>query len=166
MSGITLQLNCSDCHAAHSLIPFRIHTSELCCTTPAPCLSPVARAYNTIPLGTNIPAAGAGMLILPTSFRKTGALICWWEIRRGSRSNGTKDTCCRLRAHFQFHNELQLFSQVHHVTKLSVNIYGPMLKNPGYGHIANLFAAQTIEQCMSHPGGAAVRGGYVLRSIR
>ena len=31
----------------------------------------------------------------------------------------------RLRAHFQFINELQLFAEVHHHTKYSINLYGP-----------------------------------------
>ena len=53
-----------------------------------------------------------------------------------------------LKAHFQFHNELSLFAEVHHATKYSINIY----KQPStsdseiirFVHVANLFTTQTI----------------------
>lgn len=52
----------------------------------------------------------------------------------------------RLRKHFQFSNELRLFSEVHHSTVFSLNVYcnKPSI---GFETIANLFDVKTIEQC-------------------
>ena len=64
----------------------------------------------------------------------------------------------RLRAHFQFVNEHQLFSEVHHNTKYSINIYsksGPI----SFRHVANLFSPSTINSCFEH-NGEGVIGGY------
>ena len=52
----------------------------------------------------------------------------------------------KLRKHFQFTNELKLFSEVHHNTVFSLNVYCNE-KNSKFEMIANLFAASTIEQC-------------------
>lgn len=52
----------------------------------------------------------------------------------------------KLRKHFQFTNELKLFSEVHHNTVFSLNVYCNERKNK-FEMIANLFAASTIEQC-------------------
>lgn len=65
----------------------------------------------------------------------------------------------RLRAHFQFVNETLLFNEVHHLTKYSVNIYGPSREVPGFDHIANLFIPTTVDACYAH-NGAGVVGGY------
>jgi hypothetical protein len=65
----------------------------------------------------------------------------------------------RLRRHFQFVNELALFAEVHHLTKYSVNIYGPSREVPTFDHVANLFAPSTVEACYSHSGQGVV-GGY------
>lgn len=54
----------------------------------------------------------------------------------------------RLRFHAQFDNELKLFSEVHHCTKFSLNIYGNPIGTPDFVHIANLFSASTIDQSM------------------
>src|SRR5690606_24003484 len=51
----------------------------------------------------------------------------------------------RLRRHFQFVNELQLFAEVDHHTKYSVNVYGTPKDSPAFDHIANLFTAATID---------------------
>ena len=64
----------------------------------------------------------------------------------------------RLRAHFQFINELSLFSDVHHLTKYSVNIYGPAQPTPRFDHIANLFAPGTVDACYLHDGRGDVDG--------
>ncbi|WP_404359801.1 hypothetical protein [Methylotuvimicrobium sp. KM1] len=64
----------------------------------------------------------------------------------------------RLRAHFQFHNELDLFAEVHHATIYSINIYGPESVKPGFKHIANLFTPQTIDVCFTHDGNGLVPG--------
>lgn len=50
----------------------------------------------------------------------------------------------RLRHHFQFINELQLFQDVHHNTKYSVNVFGPMA-HPNAIHIANLYHPHTVD---------------------
>jgi len=65
----------------------------------------------------------------------------------------------RLRAHFQFVNELQLFAEVHHNTTYSINVYGPPQDHPAFEHIANLFAPATVDACYTHDGTGTV-GGY------
>ncbi|CAN1529185.1 hypothetical protein MCEMIEM28_01361 [Burkholderiaceae bacterium] len=65
----------------------------------------------------------------------------------------------RLRGHFQFVNELVLFAEVHHVTKYSVNIYGPSKTEPEFDQIANLFAPVTVDASYQHDGKGIV-GGY------
>ena len=65
----------------------------------------------------------------------------------------------RLRQHFGFVNELQLFAEVDHHTKYSVNIYGPIRSAPRFDHLANLFAPATVDVCYLHDGHGAV-GGY------
>ena len=63
----------------------------------------------------------------------------------------------RLRAHFQFHNEMDLFAEVHHATKFSINIYAENV-SAHFQHIANLFIPQTINQCFEHDGIGVVPG--------
>ena len=46
----------------------------------------------------------------------------------------------RLRAHFQFQNEKNLFSEVDHHTLFSINVYGESNSSPAFSHIANLYA--------------------------
>jgi hypothetical protein len=65
----------------------------------------------------------------------------------------------RLRRHFQFVNELALFAEVHHLTKYSVNIYGPKKDNPAFDQLANLFTPTTVDSCYLHEGQDVV-GGY------
>jgi hypothetical protein len=65
----------------------------------------------------------------------------------------------RLRRHFQFVNELALFAEVHHLTKYSVNIYGPLQKKVAFDHLANLFAPATVDANYQHDGKGIV-GGY------
>jgi hypothetical protein len=65
----------------------------------------------------------------------------------------------RLRRHFQFVNELALFSDVHHMTKYSANVYGPLKVTPCFDHLANLFAPATVDACYHHDGEGVV-GGY------
>jgi hypothetical protein len=64
----------------------------------------------------------------------------------------------RLRAHFGFVNELQLFAEVDHHTKYSVNIYGPERDAPAFDQIANLFAPATVDACYQHDGTGEVGG--------
>jgi hypothetical protein len=65
----------------------------------------------------------------------------------------------RLRAHFQFTNELQLFAEVDHHTPYSINVYGPPQGQPTFDHLANLFAPSTVDACYTHDGTGIV-GGY------
>jgi hypothetical protein len=65
----------------------------------------------------------------------------------------------RLRAHFQFVNELALFSEVHHLKKYSINIYGPTQVQPSFDQLANLFSPATVDACYAHDGGGTA-GGY------
>ena len=64
----------------------------------------------------------------------------------------------RLRAHFQFQNEKRLFSEVHHETLFSVNVYGEARDGPAFKHIANLFAPATVDACLEHDGRGEVPG--------
>ncbi|MCK5504800.1 MAG: hypothetical protein KAJ10_06535, partial [Thermodesulfovibrionia bacterium] len=64
----------------------------------------------------------------------------------------------RLRAHFQFHNELKLFPEVHHVTKFSINVYCNNLNKTGFNHIANLYAPKTVYDCFDSDGHGYVPG--------
>ncbi len=63
----------------------------------------------------------------------------------------------RLRAHFQFQNEHKLFPIGSRV-RFSANIYGPAREHPGFDHVANLFAAATVDACYDHPGDGPVPG--------
>src|SRR5690554_791538 len=64
----------------------------------------------------------------------------------------------RLRQHFQFHNEVGLFAEVHHATIYSINVYGPQQSKPEFRHIANLFIPQTVDICFVHEGLGRVPG--------
>lgn len=65
----------------------------------------------------------------------------------------------RLRAHFQFHNELSLFADVHHATMYSINVYCAQPRvRIDFSNIANLYAASAIDNSFSHDGKGAVPG--------
>lgn len=64
----------------------------------------------------------------------------------------------RLRGHFQFHNELKLFNDVHHATIFSINVFGARQAQPALEHLANLFAPITIDNCYQHSGHGPVPG--------
>lgn len=64
----------------------------------------------------------------------------------------------RLRAHFQFINEFNLFVDVDHHAKFSINVYGPAIETPFFQHIANLFIPRTIDACFAHHGTDPVPG--------
>jgi hypothetical protein len=70
-----------------------------------------------------------------------------------------EEVYARLRRHFQFVNELALFAEVHHLTKYSVNIYGPVKEAPDFDQIANVFSPATVDACYLHDGRGEV-GGY------
>lgn len=65
----------------------------------------------------------------------------------------------RLMAHFQFVNELKLFSEVGNQAKYSINIYGSTERNVGFYHVSNLFTSFTLDASFNHDGSGIV-GGY------
>lgn len=64
----------------------------------------------------------------------------------------------RLRAHYQFENQLTLFAEVHHNTKFSINLYGRPLTQAKFRHMANLFAPATVDASLQQAGGGATPG--------
>jgi hypothetical protein len=64
----------------------------------------------------------------------------------------------RLRAHYQFENQLLLFADVHHNTKFSINIYGTSQDAPHFRQLANLYAPQTVQASLGHSGAGATPG--------
>ncbi|MBZ0115604.1 MAG: hypothetical protein K8H88_01325 [Sandaracinaceae bacterium] len=64
----------------------------------------------------------------------------------------------RLRRHFQFSNEMQLFPEVHNQTKFSINVYGSARQPPQFDHIANMFTPATIDASYTHSGAGPVPG--------
>ncbi|MDT9313604.1 MAG: hypothetical protein P5701_24905, partial [Limnospira sp. Paracas R14] len=64
----------------------------------------------------------------------------------------------RLRAHFQFQNELALFAEVDHHMKFGINILGPHLDQPDFATVANLFAVPTVDDCYESESHHAVPG--------
>ncbi|HLS20978.1 MAG TPA: class I SAM-dependent DNA methyltransferase, partial [Paenalcaligenes sp.] len=75
---------------------------------------------------------------------------------RGGRLR--REVYTRLRGHFQFHNEMGVFVEVHHATIFSINIYGAPRNSPNFYSIANLFTPKTIDLCFSHDGSEQVGG--------
>jgi len=63
----------------------------------------------------------------------------------------------RLKAHFQFQNELNLFAEVDHHMKFSINIYGSHARTD-FAHLANLFATATVDTSFVHNGEGAIPG--------
>lgn len=64
----------------------------------------------------------------------------------------------RLRAHFQYVNELTLFAEVDHHLTYSTNIYGESKKEINFITIANLFTPTTIDLSFTHDGIGPVGG--------
>ena len=69
-----------------------------------------------------------------------------------------REVYSRLRAHFQFVNEMKLFAENDHRTVFSINIYGKALTKPSFVQIANLFAPHTIDDTLAHNGRGDVPG--------
>ena len=73
--------------------------------------------------------------------------------------NFRKEIYRRLRYHFQFQNELNLFGYVDHHVKFSVNIgRAKAEKNAAFSHIANLFSVATVDASFRHGGNNPVGG--------
>ena len=62
-----------------------------------------------------------------------------------------RETYARLRSHWQFINELQLFSEIHHLVTYGVHIYGPSRKID-FAHAAGLYHPDTVERSFRHDG--------------
>ena len=58
----------------------------------------------------------------------------------------------RLKRHYQFRNELKLFTEVHHSRVFSLNVYSNHTNN-GFDSINNLFAPATIDECYENESG-------------
>ncbi|MGL1134131.1 Eco57I restriction-modification methylase domain-containing protein [Vibrio parahaemolyticus] len=56
----------------------------------------------------------------------------------------------RLKAHFQFKNELNLFAEIDHQVLYSINIYGPESDSISFEHISNVFTPNTIDASYVH----------------
>lgn len=70
-----------------------------------------------------------------------------------------KEIYARLRYHFQFINELNLFAEVDHHNKFSINIYkGIQNQVMRFHHIANIFHTKAIIDSFSHIGKNPVPG--------
>jgi hypothetical protein len=65
----------------------------------------------------------------------------------------------RLRRHYQFTNEMLLFSEVDNHTRYSINIYGPKQEVAKFDQISNLFVPNTVDACYQHDGTGQI-GGY------
>ena len=65
----------------------------------------------------------------------------------------------RLKAHFQFHNEMALFSEVHNQTSFSINVYrSSEYCHPCFLHLSNLFIPTTVDICFEYDGTEPVPG--------
>lgn len=64
----------------------------------------------------------------------------------------------RLRTHYQFINELNLFAEVDHHTKFSINLYGQPRALAEFRHMANLFSPGTVGASLTHSGGGLTPG--------
>ena len=82
----------------------------------------------------------------------------------------------RLRYHFSFSNMLKLFAEVDGHTVFSLNVYGKEQRDISFDHIANLFAAYTVDDCFDGDADAPLPGikedgawctrGHPLRVVR
>ena len=63
----------------------------------------------------------------------------------------------RLRAHFQFQNELKLFP-IGNQAKFGINVYSAERSAPAFDLIANLFTPSTADACYSHDGSGLCPG--------
>ncbi|HBP1149827.1 Eco57I restriction-modification methylase domain-containing protein [Pseudomonas aeruginosa] len=63
----------------------------------------------------------------------------------------------RLRAHYQFQNELKLFAEIGNRVKFSINIYGAA-QTPAFKTIANVMHPQTTFAALEHAGGGVTPG--------
>jgi hypothetical protein len=68
----------------------------------------------------------------------------------------------RLKYHFQFKNELMLFSEIDHHNTYGTHIYSGKKGTPSFQSINNLFHPSTIDGCFIHDGNGTA-GGYKIK---
>lgn len=94
----------------------------------------------------NTSVSGAISLIHPEShFTEKKAA----PLRRGAYQ--------RLRRHWQFINELQLFD-VHHLVKFGIHIYSTKLESPRFINAGHLYHPQTATESLKHDGSGPLPG--------
>jgi len=64
----------------------------------------------------------------------------------------------RLLFHFQYHNELRLFAEVHHETKYGCQVYGGHKDDVSFLSISNLFHPSSVDACFIHDGSGTCGG--------
>ena len=105
-------------------------------------------------------------IFLARAFRLVGSLGAIGFIHPVEHLNDPKGqelrkSCySRLAWLFQIDNERSqyLFSDIHHNTKFAIGIYKARAKELRFGLIANLYAPDTIEECLQHDGAGPVPG--------
>lgn len=75
-----------------------------------------------------------------------------------------KEIYQRLKYHFQFKNELMLFSEIDHHNFYSTNIYSGHKENPNFKNINNLFHPSTVDGCFIHDG-TGTAGGFKIKDV-
>ncbi|GAA1053658.1 class I SAM-dependent DNA methyltransferase [Dietzia natronolimnaea] len=68
-----------------------------------------------------------------------------------------REAYLRLRRHWQFINELQLFD-VHHLVAYGVHTYGTSLDNPSFSSATNLYHPATVTESLVHDGTGPLPG--------
>lgn len=76
----------------------------------------------------------------------------------------------RLKYHFQFKNELMLFSEIHHENYYGINIYSGSQSEISFKSISNLFHPSTIDGSFVHngsglPGGIKVKDDKLGKTV-
>lgn len=69
-----------------------------------------------------------------------------------------KELYRRLRYHFQYQNELRMFSEVDHHTVYGDQLLGPRSSSPNFISIHNLFHPNTVDACLAHDGNGECGG--------
>ena len=77
----------------------------------------------------------------------------------------------RLRRHWQFVNELQLFSEIHHLVAYGVHVYGGQKQGIGFDNASALYHPDTVQRSYAHDGtgpepGFKLEGHWDMRAHR
>ncbi len=103
---------------------------------------------------------------LARAFQLTGGLGAMGFIQPLDHLNDPKgrnfrEACYRRQAWlFQFANERSryMFADIDHHTTFAIGIYKGLEEDPHFGMIANLYASEAIEECLSHDGAGPIPG--------